>query len=67
MHNLNHIKGTDARNHIVRCACGWAYSSTLLECRQMAHNHLLENNEYKWNDPRRYAQKESPFSKLRRI
>ena len=67
MHKLTQIKGTHANNHIVKCKCGWAYSSTHLDCVAVGHGHLLENNEFAWHDERRRAQKESPFSRHRRI
>lgn len=53
-HELTHIKGTDARNHVVRCTCGWAYSSTHLDCKSRALNHVIEYNVRRWDDPRRY-------------
>lgn len=63
-HELTHDTGKDkndrylttrnARNHIVRCTCGWAYSSTHLECRALGLVHVIEYNPRRWDDQKRY-------------
>lgn len=55
-HATTFTKGTDARNHVVRCSCGWAYSSTFLACRERTVDHVSENNYLRWTDPRRILQ-----------
>jgi len=40
-HLTTYEPGTDARNHIARCSCGWAYSGTHLEVRRQAVLHRL--------------------------
>ena len=49
-----YFKGRDARNHVVRCTCGWAYSSTHLDCKSHGLDHVVEFNPRRWDDPKRY-------------
>lgn len=55
MHELRYENGTDARNHVVRCSCGWAFSSTYHDTRKRGnlHTHVFHDEDRKWNDPRR--------------
>ena len=53
MHKTNFEEGTDARNNIVRCECGWAYSGTYHEVHTRALSHQARNNTLRWDDPMR--------------
>lgn len=64
-HATTFTKGTDARNHVIRCSCGWAYSSTFVACRERADGHAEENNYLRWTDPRRLLQDDAPRGPLR--
>ena len=52
-HTLTYTEGTDARNHVARCSCGWAYGSTYNDCRSKGFSHVDNNSRLYWNDPRR--------------
>lgn len=55
MHSFNVEKGSDPNNYVIRCVCGWAYSSTFLECDKHANHHLHDSKgeERRWDDPLR--------------
>jgi hypothetical protein len=57
-HQLRHKPGTDARNHIVRCSYGWAYSSTFLavRARGSVHQEVFATELDRWDNPRRQTQ-----------
>jgi len=68
MHELTYVKGTDARNYIVRCTCAWAASGTFLETENRGAYHLYQNNPLRWNDPKRFYQSDRtypPFSNFK--
>lgn len=50
-----YLEGRDANNHIVSCACGWAFSSTYLAVRKRATQHCdaFRDERRAWNDPKR--------------
>lgn len=58
IHELTFNAGTNARNHVVRCTCGWAYSNTYLAVRERGgmHRVLFADEDRRWNDPKRYAE-----------
>lgn len=55
LHSLTFHTGTDANNHVVRCACGWSFSSTYHAVRDRGQTHALafKFEDRTWNDPRR--------------
>lgn len=55
MHKLCYIEGTDARNHIVKCGCGWSFSSTHNAVRERGRFHVaaFDNELRAWSDPQR--------------
>ena len=57
MHKVKFESGTNARNHVVRCKCGYAYSNTSLavRARGLVHLQVFEGEIHRWNDPRRTA------------
>lgn len=61
MHDLIMTKGTDARNHVVRCTCGWAASDTFKDIRKRGEFHLRQDNPLAWNDPARQFQSAKEF------
>lgn len=58
MHELRYEKGTDARNHIVRCSCGWAFSSAYHDTRNRGDLHMraFKDEDRRWNDKRRQTE-----------
>ena len=62
-HKIVFAKGSDARNYVATCECGWAYSGTYRAVRERAEVHKIcfEFEDRKWNDPRRRT--EMPPSK----
>ena len=54
-HTLEFIAGTDPRNHVVKCSCGWAFSSTYKGVRErgQTHQEVFAEEERKFNDPLR--------------
>ncbi len=55
-HTVNFRPGTDPRNHIAVCACGWKYSDTYRRIREVADGHRIEANYLAWHDPRRLTE-----------
>jgi len=53
MHRLAHERGEDSRNHIVRCACGWAHANTRRACERRGQLHLMLATVQRWADPKR--------------
>jgi acetone carboxylase gamma subunit len=55
LHETTFICGTDTRNYIVRCSCGYAFSGTCraVEERASTHRTAFMFEERRWNDPRR--------------
>ncbi len=56
-HKCTFTKGTDARNHIARCECGWSFSGTYLAIRARArlHGQVFFDETRSWRDSRREA------------
>jgi hypothetical protein len=54
-HITQNTKGTDARNHLSKCACGWSVSGTYLGVRARAtvHRIVFKDEHRLWNDPKR--------------
>ena len=54
-HQVKYEDGEDARNHIVKCTCGWAYSGTWKTVRERGpvHMRVFRDEDKRWNDPRR--------------
>ena len=42
-HQVKYEDGGDARNHIVKCTCGWAYSGTWKTVRERQRAALLQS------------------------
>jgi hypothetical protein len=61
IHKLTFEKGTNPRNHIVRCSCGWAYASTHHDVTEIGYEHQRKNNPLTWLDPKRKFQREESF------
>ena len=57
-HSLSFLPGDHPRNHVVRCSCGWAYSSTYKDIRLRGKEHVSEDNQFDWHDERREFQKD---------
>jgi hypothetical protein len=57
-HRMQFKEGSDARNHVVGCECGWRYSGTYraIRDRAMTHSAVFMDEDRAWNDPRRRAQ-----------
>lgn len=55
MHDLSYQEGTDARNHVAKCSCGWAGSETYLGVRDRGNLHkiVFADEDRLWRDPRR--------------
>lgn len=55
LHALNYTKGSDPRNHVVRCSCGYAFSSTYLAVRMRGAVHVrrFAEEHRTWADPKR--------------
>lgn len=55
MHKLTFTKGSDARNHTVRCKCGWAHANTAKACQIHGKWHIEDSAAFKqrWDDPAR--------------
>lgn len=64
-HDLTYIKGTDARNHIVKCSCGFAASDTYLSVRKRGQYHIEQKNPLRWDDPRREYQSDRYYPPFR--
>lgn len=64
-HQTNFTLGTDARNHIVRCSCGWAFSGTYIAIRDRAniHRYAFKDEYRKWNDPQRRTEMPPSFAR----
>lgn len=56
-HKITTRKGTDARNHVAKCACGWAYCNTRKRVLDRISDHMraFEHEPRAWNDPLRAA------------
>lgn len=54
-HRMDFEDGTDARNYIGRCSCGYEISGTYLQVRNRAalHLHYFVSEPYAWYDSRR--------------
>jgi hypothetical protein len=54
-HTLEFQDGTDPRNHIVKCSCGWSFSSTYkgVRDRGLIHQQVFAKEEHRWDDPLR--------------
>lgn len=61
MHKVAYIEGTDARNHIAKCECGWAASGTYRDVRHRGSFHADQDNSLEWRDPRRAAQSDKRY------
>lgn len=61
MHKLRYHQGTDARNYVVRCNCGWAASGTWRGVHDRGRVHFLQDNPLTWNDPARKYQSDREF------
>ena len=57
-HITSHRKGSDPRNHVGRCTCGYAYSGTFkaVSERMAVHKSEFTDEHRAWNDPRRLTQ-----------
>lgn len=54
-HRLRFKPGTDPRNHIVRCDCGWSYSNThnAVRSRGLTHAQTFKDETRDWDDKKR--------------
>lgn len=54
-HKCEFVKGTDARNHIAKCECGWEFSGTYRSVHDRAQTHSVAfaDEDRGWNDLRR--------------
>jgi hypothetical protein len=54
-HQLKYDEGTDARNHTVKCSCGWGFAGTYKAVRERGPIHcaIFRNEQRAWNDPER--------------
>lgn len=57
-HQIKCAPGTDPRNHIVTCECGWKYSGTYKGVRERGdlHTKVFAFEDRRWNDPRRHTE-----------
>lgn len=57
-HKLRYTTGSDPRNYVVRCKCGWSYSGTYraVHKRGPMHVEIFANEPLRWNDKGRQAE-----------
>jgi len=61
MHETSYRKGTDARNHVATCKCGWAASGTWKDVRSRGAFHLAQDNPLSWFDRGREFQSDKRY------
>ena len=64
-HELSYTKGTDARNHIVKCSCSFSASDTYLGIRKRGQFHAQQANPLRWDDPDRIDQSDKKYPSYR--
>lgn len=64
-HDIGYVKGTDPRNHIVKCSCGFSASDTYLAVRKRGQFHKEQDNPLAWDDPGRIDQGEKKYPSYR--
>jgi hypothetical protein len=69
---MNHVvtlmPGTDARNWVARCTCGWGHSNTFVATNQrsVVHEDTFANYGRMWNDPYRMREMPPAFAETQR-
>jgi hypothetical protein len=61
MHKVSYQKGTDARNYIAKCVCGWLGSGTYRDAKSRGEFHLAQDNPLAWHDPMRAVQSDRKY------